>query len=144
MSRRPLVITTEQLTATLVLTGLGLFGLLAGLLGTLGVTEPFDKVIHAAFFLAMAATLFFVVGRRALLASVLAFVVGVFGEMAQSLTNVHTVSVLDVAANAAGIAVFLLAASPTTHARRHWRARRERRILAHVYRRGSHRGGYAR
>ncbi|WP_075217588.1 VanZ family protein [Mongoliimonas terrestris] len=130
-----LVISAEQLTAAFAFSLLGLFGLFAGIVGTLGIDEPFDKLIHAGFFFALAANLFFLMGRRALAACLLAFFIGVAGEILQIINPMHTVSVLDVAANAVGIAAFLMATTPSAAARRMWRARRARQILAYLERR---------
>ncbi|WP_181701482.1 hypothetical protein [Chthonobacter albigriseus] len=111
-------LTAERLAAACFLALLAIIGLFAGLVGNLGVDEPFDKLVHAGFFASATAGLFFLFGRRAAAAALAAFAAGVLGEMAQGFIGSHTVSTADVLANAIGILLVVGLALPTTGVRR--------------------------
>lgn len=101
----------------IALAALGLVGFLFGFVFQIGFVSPYDKVVHAGFFLALAGALLLLLPGRMLAVAAVAVTLGAASELGQSLTPFRFASFNDFFADLVGIAAFLAigAALRTAH-----------------------------
>ncbi|MBO6758125.1 MAG: VanZ family protein [Roseibium sp.] len=90
-----------------------IFGVLAGLVFNTGISHPYDKVIHIVFYALLTLSVHTFFCCRLRISALVAFVLGLAGEMAQSLLPHREASLADTAANTIGIALVVAAIALT-------------------------------
>ncbi|WP_299819239.1 antibiotic resistance protein VanZ [uncultured Roseibium sp.] len=81
------------------------FGILVGLVFNTGVGHPYDKVIHIGFFALLTLSIHALFCCRLRISAVLAFGMGIAGEIVQGLLPHHEMSLPDTVANGVGVAM---------------------------------------
>lgn len=84
-----------------------IFGVLAGLVFNTGVGHPYDKVIHIGFFALLTLSIHALFCCRLRISAVLAFGLGIAGEIVQGLLPHHEMSLSDTVANGVGVALIV-------------------------------------
>ncbi|WP_305986636.1 antibiotic resistance protein VanZ [Roseibium sp. MMSF_3544] len=83
------------------------FGILVGLVFNTGVGHPYDKVIHIGFFALLTLSIHALFCCRLRFSAVIAFGMGLAGEIAQGFLPHHEMSVPDTVANGIGVALIV-------------------------------------
>ena len=91
------------LGALVLLTALGIIGILFGFVFDVGFGTPYDKVVHVVFFFALAGVLYQILPGRVFIVVALAAGIGAVGELLQDLTPNRTGSLTDSFADLVGI-----------------------------------------
>lgn len=94
-----------SLSRILPLTVLLIFGVLVGLVFRTGVDHPYDKVIHIGFYALLTLSIHALFCCRLRISAVVAFGMGIAGEIAQGLVPHHEMSLPDIFANGIGVAL---------------------------------------
>lgn len=79
------------------------FGALAGLVFTVGIDHPYDKIIHIGFFALLTLSIQTLFRWRLRYSAAIAFMMGLGGELIQGLLPHHYMSMADAFANAIGV-----------------------------------------
>ncbi|WP_298964004.1 antibiotic resistance protein VanZ [uncultured Roseibium sp.] len=79
------------------------FGVLVGLVFNTGVGHPYDKVIHIGFFALLTLSIHALFCCRLRISAVVAFAMGLAGEMVQGFLPHHEMSLPDAFANGIGV-----------------------------------------
>lgn len=94
-----------SLSRVLPLAGLMTFGVLVGLVFNTGVGHPYDKVIHIGFFALLTLSIHALFCCRLRISAVVAFGMGLGGEVMQGFLPHHEMSLPDAVANGIGVAL---------------------------------------
>lgn len=94
-----------SLSRVLPLAVLMTFGILVGLVFNTGVGHPYDKVIHIGFYALLTLSIHALFCCRLRISAVVAFGMGVAGELAQGFLPHHEMSLPDTVANGIGVAL---------------------------------------
>ena len=94
-----------SLSRILPLTALMIFGILVGLVFRTGVGHPFDKVIHIGFYALLTLSVHALFCWRLRISAVVAFGMGIAGEVVQGMVPHHEMSLPDIVANGIGVAL---------------------------------------
>ncbi|MBO6855294.1 antibiotic resistance protein VanZ [Roseibium aggregatum] len=94
-----------SLSRVLPLFALMTFGVLAGLVFNTGVGHPYDKVIHIGFFALLTLSIHALFCCRLRISAVVAFGMGLAGEVVQGFIPHHEMSLQDAFANGIGVAL---------------------------------------
>lgn len=109
-----------SLSRILPLVSLLVFGVLVGLVFTTGIDHPYDKIVHISFFALLTLSIHALFCCRLRISAVVAFGMGIGGELVQGMLPHHHMSLGDVVANAIGVALIValiaLIRSETTQA----------------------------
>lgn len=81
------------------------FGVLAGLVFNTGVGHPYDKVIHIGFFALLTLSIHALFCCRLRISAIVAFSMGLGGEVVQGFLPHHEMSLPDAIANGIGVAL---------------------------------------
>ncbi|GAA0784872.1 antibiotic resistance protein VanZ [Roseibium denhamense] len=81
------------------------FGVLIGLVFETGVDHPYDKVIHIGFFALLTLSIHAFFCCRLRISALVAFALGIAGEVVQGFLPHHQMSLPDTFANAIGVAL---------------------------------------
>lgn len=81
------------------------FGVLVGLVFETGVGHPYDKVIHIGFFALLTLSIHALFCCRLRISAVVAFGMGIAGELVQGFLPHHAMSLPDLVANGIGVAL---------------------------------------
>ncbi|PVB62026.1 antibiotic resistance protein VanZ [Labrenzia sp. 011] len=84
-----------------------IFGVLVGLVFNTGVGHPYDKVIHIGFFALLTLAIHALFCCRLRMSAVVAFSMGIAGEIVQGLLPHHEMSLPDTVANGVGVALIV-------------------------------------
>lgn len=84
-------------------------GVLLGLVFTTGVGHPYDKIVHIGFYALLTLSIHALFNCRLRISAVLAFGMGVGGEIAQAFVPYHEASLADACANGIGVALVIVA-----------------------------------
>ncbi len=96
-----------SLSRILPLTVLLTFGVLVGLVFNTGVGHPYDKVIHIGFYALLTLSIHALFCCRLRISAVVAFSMGIGGEMVQGFLPHHEMSLQDTVANGIGVALIV-------------------------------------
>ncbi|MEP3045332.1 MAG: antibiotic resistance protein VanZ [Roseibium sp.] len=94
-----------SLSRILPLTVLVIFGVMVGLVFRTGVGHPYDKIIHIGFYALLTLSIHALFCCRLRISAVVAFGLGIGGELVQGLVPHHEMSVPDIFANGIGVAL---------------------------------------
>ncbi|WP_299477638.1 antibiotic resistance protein VanZ [uncultured Roseibium sp.] len=94
-----------SLSRVVPLVALMTFGILVGLVFETGVGHPYDKVIHIGFFALLTLSIHALFCCRLRISAVVAFGMGMAGELAQGFLPHHAMSLPDLVANGIGVAL---------------------------------------
>ncbi|MCX2724840.1 antibiotic resistance protein VanZ [Roseibium salinum] len=94
-----------SLSRVLPLTALMSFGILMGLVFNTGVGHPYDKVIHIGFYALLTLSIHALFCCRLRISAVVAFTLGLGGEVMQGFLPHHEMSLSDTVANGIGVAL---------------------------------------
>ena len=83
------------------------FGVLVGLVFNTGVGHPYDKVIHIGFYALLTLSIHALFCCRLRISAVVAFAMGIAGEIAQGFIPHHEMSLADAFANGVGVALIV-------------------------------------
>jgi glucitol/sorbitol PTS system EIIB component len=83
------------------------FGVLVGLVFNTGVGHPYDKVIHIGFFAMLTLSIHALFCCRLRISAVVAFGMGIGGEVMQGFLPHHEMSLPDTVANGVGVALIV-------------------------------------
>lgn len=83
------------------------FGILVGLVFKTGVGHPYDKVIHIGFFALLTLSIHALFCCRLRISAMVAFAMGLAGELAQGFLPHHEMSMQDTVANGIGVALIV-------------------------------------
>ncbi|XYK78912.1 MAG: antibiotic resistance protein VanZ [Labrenzia sp.] len=81
------------------------FGVLVGLVFETGVSHPYDKVLHIAFFALLTLSIHALFCCRLRISAFIAMSLGILGEIVQGMLPHHQMSVPDIVANAIGVSL---------------------------------------
>lgn len=84
-------------------------GALLGLVFTTGVSHPYDKIVHIGFYALLTLSVHALFNCRLRISAVIAFGMGVGGEVAQAFVPHHEASFADAFANGIGVALVVAA-----------------------------------
>ncbi|ASP35143.1 antibiotic resistance protein VanZ [Labrenzia sp. VG12] len=96
-----------SLSRVLPLVILMTFGILVGLVFNTGVGHPYDKVIHIGFFALLTLSIHALFCCRLRISAVVAFGMGLGGEVMQGFLPHHEMSLPDAVANGIGVALIV-------------------------------------
>lgn len=96
-----------SVSRVLPLAALLTFGVLAGLVFNTGVSHPYDKVIHIAFYALLTLSIHALFCCRLRISAVVAFGMGIAGELVQGFLPHHEMSLQDTVANGIGVALIV-------------------------------------
>lgn len=96
-----------SLSRVLPLVSLMTFGVLVGLVFNTGVGHPYDKVIHIGFFALLTLSIHALFCCRLRISAVVAFGMGLAGEVVQGFIPHHEMSLQDAVANGIGVALIV-------------------------------------
>ncbi|WP_269584898.1 antibiotic resistance protein VanZ [Roseibium sp. Sym1] len=96
-----------SLSRVLPLAALMTFGVLVGLVFNTGVGHPYDKVIHIGFFALLTLSIHALFCCRLRISAVVAFGMGLGGEVVQGFLPHHEMSLQDAVANGIGVALIV-------------------------------------
>lgn len=96
---------SRALMRMLPLAALAAYGAAFGLIFSSGLSHPYDKLQHIAFYGLLTLSIHALLRCRLRLSAALAFAIGVAGEALQALTPHHHASAMDIAANSLGVLV---------------------------------------
>lgn len=96
-----------SLSRILPLVSLMTFGVLVGLVFNTGVGHPYDKVIHIGFFALLTLSIHALFCCRLRISAVVAFGMGLGGEVVQGFLPHHEMSLQDAVANGIGVALIV-------------------------------------
>ncbi|TYC53996.1 antibiotic resistance protein VanZ [Rhodobacterales bacterium] len=96
-----------SLTRVLPLAALMTFGVLVGLVYNTGVGHPYDKVIHIGFYALLTLSIHALFCCRLRVSAVVAFGMGIAGEVVQGFLPHHEMSLQDTVANGIGVALIV-------------------------------------
>lgn len=96
-----------SLSRLLPLTVLMTFGILVGLVFNTGVGHPYDKVIHIGFYALLTLSIHALFCCRLRISAVVAFGMGIGGEVMQGFLPHHEMSLADTVANGVGVALIV-------------------------------------
>ncbi len=96
-----------SLSRVLPLVALMTFGVLVGLVFNTGVGHPYDKVIHIGFYALLTLSIHALFCCRLRISAVVAFSMGLAGELAQGFLPNHEMSLADAFANGIGVALIV-------------------------------------
>jgi len=96
-----------SLSRVLPLVALMTFGVLVGLVFNTGVGHPYDKVIHIGFFALLTLSIHALFCCRLRISAVVAFGMGLGGEVVQGFLPHHEMSLPDAFANGIGVALIV-------------------------------------
>lgn|GEM_PF-1426519 len=96
-----------SLSRVLPLVALLTFGILVGLVFNTGVGHPYDKVIHIGFYALLTLSIHALFCCRLRISAVVAFAMGIGGEIVQGFVPHHEMSLSDLVANGIGIALIV-------------------------------------
>lgn len=89
------------------LTVLLTFGVLVGLVFNTGVGHPYDKLIHVAFYALLTLSIHALFCCRLRISAIVAFGMGIAGELVQGFLPHHEASLADTFANGVGVAIIV-------------------------------------
>ncbi|MBO6894421.1 MAG: antibiotic resistance protein VanZ [Roseibium sp.] len=96
-----------SLSRVLPLAVLMTFGILVGLVFNTGVGHPYDKVIHIGFYALLTLSIHTLFCCRLRISAVVAFGMGIGGEVMQGFLPHHEMSLADTVANGIGVALIV-------------------------------------
>jgi glucitol/sorbitol PTS system EIIB component len=96
-----------SLSRVLPLVILMTFGVLVGLVFNTGVGHPYDKVIHIGFYAMLTLSIHTLFCCRLRISAVVAFGMGIGGEVMQGFLPHHEMSLSDTVANGVGVALIV-------------------------------------
>ncbi|GAB4518415.1 MAG: hypothetical protein Tsb0019_18530 [Roseibium sp.] len=96
-----------SMSRVLPLVALMTFGVLLGLVFNTGVGHPYDKVIHICFFALLTLSIHALFCCRLRISAVVAFGMGLAGEVTQGFLPHHEMSLPDAVANGIGVALIV-------------------------------------
>lgn len=96
-----------SVSRVLPLAALITFGVLAGLVFNTGVGHPYDKVIHIGFYALLTLSIHALFCCRLRISAVVAFGMGIAGEIVQGFLPHHEMSLQDTVANGIGVALIV-------------------------------------
>lgn len=94
-----------SVSRVLPLSALLTFGVLVGLVFNTGVGHPYDKVIHIGFYALLTLSIHALFCCRLRISAVVAFGMGIAGELVQGFLPHHEMSLSDTVANGIGVAL---------------------------------------
>jgi len=94
-----------SVSRVLPLSALMTFGVLVGLVFNTGVGHPYDKVIHIGFYALLTLSIHALFCCRLRISAVVAFGMGIAGELVQGFLPHHEMSLPDTVANGIGVAL---------------------------------------
>ncbi len=96
-----------SLSRVLPLAVLVTFGVLVGLVFNHGLGHPHDKIIHIVFYALLTLSIHALFCCRLRISAVVAFVLGIIGELVQGVLPHHSMSLGDAIANGIGVALIV-------------------------------------
>ncbi|MCV0425117.1 MAG: antibiotic resistance protein VanZ [Roseibium sp.] len=96
-----------SLSRVLPLIALMTFGILVGLVFNTGVGHPYDKIIHIGFFALLTLSIHALFCCRLRISAIVAFSMGLVGEIVQGFIPHHEMSLQDAVANGVGVALIV-------------------------------------
>lgn len=96
-----------SLSRIVPLVSLMTFGILVGMVFKTGVGHPYDKVIHIGFFALLTLSIHALFCCRLRISAVVAFTMGIAGEVVQGFLPHHEMSIADTVANGIGVALIV-------------------------------------
>ena len=96
-----------SVSRVLPLVALMTFGILVGLVFNTGVGHPYDKIIHIGFFALLTLSIHALFCCRLRISAIVAFSMGLAGEIMQGFIPHHEMSLQDAFANGIGVALIV-------------------------------------